>query len=1052
MGIFYLTSCIRKNVEPEIYMFNPTVDFSTATFDIKVIEPEEILIKEIYLNLYKENELETTRSSKDGIHKVGTTEDITFDLLSPSTEYRIDFSFDYVFGDYIEKDAVIYSYSFKTLENTTGVSGKISNWLLINDVLKFDAIFLDENYIIDELNIYLKLDDEIITVLDKTTGFLHTGQNNICRFESLLPKSDYSVLLCASFTYEDKVYKDLLLDKKEFKTNNYSFLPYASFSNVQLKEDVITFDLTIHDNYHTLTKLLVLITDSKDNVLSKLSMDDGLILGRNKDQSFTGLWSNSTYTLSVVADYQTPVEKIRNEIIAEEIIKTDSFSATPQASITNISTSGARVTFSYEIQDRYKMLTDLSIVLLSIEAKDTYPLYTDDDVIMKLTKEDGVAVGMHNATFDGLAPNTDYMIVILASYNDGQEEKNKEIIANQLIHTNSYTYPNASIDDYYKVNNDNVTFYYKIQDEGNLLTDISIRVLDMEDNLVTELTKEDGVTVGGVGDHKGEFKLLPPNSNYKIVIFGIYNLEKEKIEQVLATKEITTEDYPYFPTVSVSNIIQDIDSISFDYQIVDEYAFLTALKCNILSRNADLLRTIDLSSNMANSHYTMTIDGIVAQTFAIQFIASYRYLNLEEKDVVLDTFVYEVNPKEDFEYDITDTGVVITKYIGQSKNCIIPQMIDGIEVTSIGNYAFEDNKSIKRIAIPDSVNSIGMRAFESCINLISVNIPNGVTSIGYEAFYRCNSLESIIIPKGITDMGVQAFAQCNKLRYVYYEGTIDSWCELQCQVFNQDWDQAYSHHFYIRNSNNLWEEVTSIEIPNTLTEIVNYQFCGFDNLESITIPNSVKSIGISSFFDCRSLKEIVIPNSVTSLSSNAFSKCSSLETVIFPKALTDVGYDTFLGCGNLKKVFYEGTIENWCRMKFGTITSNPMRYASDFYLRNHNGVWEKVTSIVIPNTITEIGDFQFHNFENLTSVSIPNSVKTIGKYAFLGCRDLTSVFIPRNVTNVGERAFAECGYNNSMGFVINCEIASKPSGWNSQWLGSGDNSRIIVNWGYIQEE
>ena len=56
LSICYLSSCMRNSIEPKVYMYNPEVTFSTMEFDLKVVEPEEILVKEIYIKLYKENE------------------------------------------------------------------------------------------------------------------------------------------------------------------------------------------------------------------------------------------------------------------------------------------------------------------------------------------------------------------------------------------------------------------------------------------------------------------------------------------------------------------------------------------------------------------------------------------------------------------------------------------------------------------------------------------------------------------------------------------------------------------------------------------------------------------------------------------------------------------------------------------------------------------------------------------------------------------------------------------------------------------------------------
>ena len=69
---------------------------------------------------------------------------------------------------------------------------------------------------------------------------------------------------------------------------------------------------------------------------------------------------------------------------------------------------------------------------------------------------------------------------------------------------------------------------------------------------------------------------------------------------------------------------------------------------------------------------------------------------------------------------------------------------------------------------------------------------------------------------------------------------------------------------------------------------------------------------------------------------------------------------------------------------------------------------KSLTSIVIPDSVTAIGDYAFHDCKSLTSIVIPDSVTSISERAFEGCKNLTSIVIPDSVTAIGDDAFYGC--------------------------------------------
>lgn len=159
--------------------------------------------------------------------------------------------------------------------------------------------------------------------------------------------------------------------------------------------------------------------------------------------------------------------------------------------------------------------------------------------------------------------------------------------------------------------------------------------------------------------------------------------------------------------------------------------------------------------------------------------------------------------------------------------------------SAIGTYAFGNAKNLKSVTIPESVTELKKGAFNNCENLDSANIPSGVTELTHYVFGGCGRLSKLVIPENIADISGLAFA---------YSDWVDEHADENGLVIVNG---------VLIDGSNAKGDVT---IPETVKRIAAYPFSCNDELKSITIPASVTEISIMAFWDCDTLERVVLPD------------------------------------------------------------------------------------------------------------------------------------------------------------------------------------------------
>ena len=170
-------------------------------------------------------------------------------------------------------------------------------------------------------------------------------------------------------------------------------------------------------------------------------------------------------------------------------------------------------------------------------------------------------------------------------------------------------------------------------------------------------------------------------------------------------------------------------------------------------------------------------------------------------------------------------------YICDSKDISIPHTIDGVKITTINAYTFQ-NKGLTSVLLPDSLQAIGNRAFYGN-QIQSIIIPEGVINIEDYAFAN-NKLQNVTLPKSLTSIKMGAFASNQITHIVIKEGV---------RIIGDD--------AFLRN------QLVSVEFKNGLETMGTNAFA-VNQLQSVTIPNSVFFIGGDAFGHNQSNMKLII--------------------------------------------------------------------------------------------------------------------------------------------------------------------------------------------------
>lgn len=310
-------------------------------------------------------------------------------------------------------------------------------------------------------------------------------------------------------------------------------------------------------------------------------------------------------------------------------------------------------------------------------------------------------------------------------------------------------------------------------------------------------------------------------------------------------------------------------------------------------------------------------------------------------------------------------------------------------------------KYLTTITVPATYNGkkvleIKAEAFTGCKNIVAINIPNSITKIVPEAFSDCSALESVTIyeVEGTVDP-------------VYYSPEItgaDGKTHKDGVVIKNDGVTGKTL-FYFPNAKTGNNGVYAI--PDDVETIPAEVFSGRE-LTKIIVPASVTNVMANGFATARYLTEVEFlaapegtEEKALTIDEKAFEGCYRLENLILPARLMTMKlYDAkaadgsytqsvFKGCSHLANIEVRGNAAPDKERVYSA--QNGMLLSADGKTLLYYPAGKTDTTVVLPDSVTSIGDKAFYKNTKITTFAVPARLQNIGESAFEGCTGITTL-------------------------------------------------------------
>lgn len=410
------------------------------------------------------------------------------------------------------------------------------------------------------------------------------------------------------------------------------------------------------------------------------------------------------------------------------------------------------------------------------------------------------------------------------------------------------------------------------------------------------------------------------------------------------------------------------------------------------TQDAVIYYTTDRTVPSKTNPSTIIYDGNaihISQTIVINAVA---YCDNLYRSAVSNFSAIVAPEVSESELAIDSEGKILS-YSGSSLSITIPDTVDGITVTGVGDNAFE-NSDLTEIILPETATEIGNSSFANCTSLKSV-VAKGVDKIGEKAFYNCDFFRNPYF-SDLTSIGAYAFYNVCSRQYLVSEITFTLNLEKITSIPEGAFMNSAISSLELDTIQALGKDaflgctaLVNVEI-SSLSAFPDGAFKGCKSLVSADI-GSITFVPKCAFSTCENLKVINIPDA-TFVGSNAFENCISLTGVSLDSAET-VNSNAFSGCTSLRTLYLPSMKE----------------FEATIYTSDSTPLFpENLETFKAPKMEKIVSDM-FISAKNISSIYL-NSVEELPPYAFRGCHNIFHLNI-ESVKYIDQNSLTYCTIN-----------------------------------------